>query len=322
MPHGRTGISNLGNTCYINATLQCLSHTVDLTKYYITEKYKYHKDDTKITHLNEEFHSILRNLWGNNKSINVSNFKTLISKYIPFVKGNRQHDAHEFLINFLEKLHESMKYNKSFNITGEIVNSSDKLIYDSCDHYIKTFSKNYSKIVELFYGQLHSIIIIPELEYQSYKFQEFPILELSINECDNIYECFDKYTTIEHEVNYNLEEQNYNTEHASKKMSLWKIPKILIIQLVRFLPTGEKISSHIDFPINDLDLNKYCLDVRSKNNNYSLYGIVNHYGCTGGGHYTAYCKNNGSWYDFNDSNVSPVDDIVTNNAYLLFYKKI
>ena len=33
-------LKNLGNTCYMNASIQCLSHTVDLTKYYITEKYK------------------------------------------------------------------------------------------------------------------------------------------------------------------------------------------------------------------------------------------------------------------------------------------
>lgn len=321
MPYGRTGITNLGNTCYMNASLQCLSHTVNLTKHFITENFKNNQDES-YKDLNDEFHSILRNLWGNNKSINISNFKMLISKHIPFVKGNNQHDAHEFIINFLEKLHESMKHNKDFNITGEIINTSDKLIYDSCEHYINTFSKNYSKIVELFYGQIHSIILIPELEYQSYKFQAFPILELPIEDCNNISECFDKYTTIEHDVNYNLEEQNYNTKHASKKMSLWKLPKILIIQLIRFLPTGEKINSHIDFPVNKLDLSKYCLDVRSKKNTYSLYGVVNHYGCTGGGHYTAYCKNNGDWYEFNDAIVSKVENIITNNAYILFYKKI
>ena len=36
---------------------------------------------------------------------------------------------------------------------------------------------------------------------------------------------------------------------------------------------------------------------------YDLFAVSNHYGGLGGGHYTAYAKNNGKWYDFNDSSV-------------------
>jgi len=45
----------------------------------------------------------------------------------------------------------------------------------------------------------------------------------------------------------------------------------------------------------------------------------------GGGHYTAYCKNfkNNKWYDFDDSTVTEIneEDLVTNAAYVLFYKR-
>ena len=48
---------------------------------------------------------------------------------------------------------------------------------------------------------------------------------------------------------------------------------------------------------------------------YELYGVVNHYGTMGGGHYTAYCKNflNNKWYEFDDSRVSEVSprDVVS-----------
>lgn len=54
---------------------------------------------------------------------------------------------------------------------------------------------------------------------------------------------------------------------------------------------------------------------------YELYAVSNHYGSLGGGHYTAYAKNDGSWYSFNDSSVhkSSPGEVVSREGYLLFY---
>ncbi|MCB0370987.1 MAG: hypothetical protein KDD45_16590 [Bdellovibrionales bacterium] len=56
---------------------------------------------------------------------------------------------------------------------------------------------------------------------------------------------------------------------------------------------------------------------------YELYGVTNHYGGLGGGHYTAYAKNNGKWYDYNDSSVRACSEssIGGSGAYILFYKR-
>ena len=57
---------------------------------------------------------------------------------------------------------------------------------------------------------------------------------------------------------------------------------------------------------------------------YELYGVGNHSGNIDFGHYFAYVKLNGNWYEFNDSIVSKIGRINTNSreVYTLFYKKI
>jgi ubiquitin carboxyl-terminal hydrolase 4/11/15 len=56
---------------------------------------------------------------------------------------------------------------------------------------------------------------------------------------------------------------------------------------------------------------------------YELYAVSNHYGSLGGGHYTAYAKNDGKWFDFNDSSVRGMseDGVQGEGAYILFYKR-
>ena len=40
--NGITGLQNLGNTCFMNSGLQCLSNTKELTDYFLSQEYKSH----------------------------------------------------------------------------------------------------------------------------------------------------------------------------------------------------------------------------------------------------------------------------------------
>lgn len=83
----------------------------------------------------------------------------------------------------------------------------------------------------------------------------------------------------------------------------------------------------MDFPINGLDVRNYVkMDCEAEGINtlYDLYGVTNHFGSLNGGHYTANCRNpDGSWYNFNDSQVSGCGDkgLCASSAYLLFYRR-
>ena len=129
-------------------------------------------------------------------------------------------------------------------------------------------------------------------------------------------------------------------QNTHKKMDIYKLPKILVIQLKRFSKGGgsskyggirsmmssSKNSDLIDFPVQELDMGKYLLDKpEGEDYMYDLYAVSNHMGSLYGGHYTAYCKNsiNDKWYYYNDSSCGPTSksDIVSSSAYVLFYRK-
>eukprot|EP00347_Sterkiella_histriomuscorum_P020920 403335950 len=132
-----------------------------------------------------------------------------------------------------------------------------------------------------------------------------------------------------------------------KKLELYKLPKILIIQLKRFQSKRgagnskqggfmamamaqvlhqEKVSELVDFPVEGLDLRPFIIDDSTDTPiYYDLYAVSNHYGSLNGGHYTAYAFNSmyNKWFEFNDSHVSQAtpQEVVTQGAYLLFYRR-
>ncbi|KAF9563070.1 cysteine proteinase [Agrocybe pediades] len=137
-------------------------------------------------------------------------------------------------------------------------------------------------------------------------------------------------------------------QQATKKFDIWKVPDILVVHLKRFSNNRslrDKIDTHIDFPIEGLDLGNMVgerniakklaaegvdieeLKLGSLDEElvYDLYGVDEHIGGLGGGHYRAYASNHitEKWYHFDDSYVTPAraSDSVNANAYLLFYRR-
>ena len=113
----------------------------------------------------------------------------------------------------------------------------------------------------------------------------------------------------------------------TKKFSIFYVPKLLIICIKRFSKSGygyDKNNILIEFPIENLDMGKYICGPDKAYSKYDLFAVSQHYGGTGGGHYTAVCKNiDGNWYSYNDSSVSltSASSAVSSAAYVLFYRR-
>lgn len=95
---GVVGLRNLGNTCFMNSGLQCISHVYDLTKYFLEDKYV--KDINKENVLGTQgelcmaFAKMLKNLWfSSDNSFSPTQVKRAIGKFQPMFSGYDQHDS-------------------------------------------------------------------------------------------------------------------------------------------------------------------------------------------------------------------------------------
>ena len=170
---------------------------------------------------------------------------------------------------------------------------------------------------------------------------DFSKENINFNECKNTYEIkskegklnleklLDYFCTREHLDKGNEWRCGKCNKHveATKNFSIFYVPRLLIICLSRFSKRGygySKNDEYIDFPLENLDMGKYICGPDKENSKYDLFAVSQHFGGTGGGHYTAVCRNmDGKWYDYNDSSCSPdsSSNVVSSSAYVLFYRR-
>ena len=131
-------------------------------------------------------------------------------------------------------------------------------------------------------------------------------------------------------------------KQAVKTMTIWRLPRVLVFHLKRFLCMkskskfhsfqnyNEKLDTLVKSPMEGLTMYEY-MDKESPfreeagNFEYRMFGTVNHMGTLNSGHYVAYAKGGpkDEWMCFNDSHVSGVDakSVVSDKNYILFYIK-
>ncbi|KAL4090510.1 hypothetical protein QTP88_025329 [Uroleucon formosanum] len=318
---GLRGLQNLGNTCYMNSILQCLSSTEDLVKYFINiyDKFINYKSRTKGL-VAKEFSNVIKNLWSQSgRSFQCQQFKDTIGEYKDMFKHYDQQDSHEFLTILLDWLHDDLNQPEDNRI---ILGASKETGEEDWGNWTKA---NNSIIQQLFYGQQKSTVSCDTCFEKSVTFEPFLSLSLPLpsegNKC-TLSDCLQLYLNGESICGWHCPKCKRSRD-ATKKLDIMRLPPYLIIHLKRFSSNGYKKNSNVEFPKMNLDMSNFINGLEHRNWKYCLYGVSNHSGSLDGGHYTASCLKNSlnKWYKFDDVRVYEIDSstICSSEAYILFY---
>jgi ubiquitin carboxyl-terminal hydrolase 2/21 len=332
---GLTGLANLGNTCFINSTLQCLSHSYELNEFLESKRYKLNIEKNKYDCLIlKEWNDLRELMWSENCKINPKGFIVNVHKVAEqkgrmIFTGYTQNDLPEFLLFLIDSFHESIKRSVNIKIEGRVLNESDKIAKKCYEMMKNMYEKEYSEILRMFYGIHVSRIKDLNGKILSEKPEPYFLVSLPIpekNKSPSIYDCFNEYSKNERLEGENkwYDEETKEKKEVDKSIEFFSLPEILVIDFKRFNNSLRKNQVLIDYPLEDLDLSKYVIGYNKEDYKYDLYGICNHSGSVMGGHYTSYVKNeNGKWYHFNDLSVSEIvkEKLVSPKAYCLFYRK-
>lgn len=344
---GLVGLQNLGFTCYGNAALQSLRHVQRLCWIFTKGRFDtlFKKDAQGKLLLQQRvaisFADVLEQQDNGVKGgvLRPAGFWKMVRDSIEDTvyeqfRISAPHDAHEFIMYMLETLHESL----AMEVDMQIVKKNPKTEEEkrqvlALETWKQSFTKEYSPLVDLFYGLFHVQIICKNCNSVSHKWETFNTIKVSVpkntDTVPNLLDLMTKEFEGEEIEGYHCEKCSPTRTTAQKLISLWRLPQTLILCMKRFSYDGRKIHTKIQAPWSSALELKTLFSKESPEKDgmtsYSLRSIVDHHGGSGGGHYTAQCKDklDDKWHVYDDESVHSIKEpTLGESTYVLFYEKL
>lgn len=339
LPGGLNGLANIANTCYINTCVQCLGFCGEFLSFVLNEE----NDECK--HLTRgdllfELREIYDGLWVKDTGLIPSRFLKILEGHLDFLRLGEQNDIQEFLTIFIDKMNSSIAKDittKRQNIGEEqtyFKNASLEKLKKKCDVAWKnSIGKEYSTLVDTFYGQLIVQIVCGNCDKIHHNIEPFSSLLLPISSATehdselNLETCL---THLFHDETLNIDENTVwkcdgcqTCSKSIKTTKIWRFPRILTVCMKRFTYDGKKNNKVVEIS-ERLDISNFGI-YTSENNKatYELSSVACHTGSHHRGHYYALCKHikNGFWYKIDDTRITKIGELkkMTQDFYMGFY---
>ncbi|EED23362.1 ubiquitin C-terminal hydrolase, putative [Talaromyces stipitatus ATCC 10500] len=273
----RTGLTNFGVTCYMNSTLQCLSSTVIMSKFFIDDRFRYYvqknwKGSQGV--MPGLYANLIRSLWKNDVEVIIpTSFRNFCGRLNREWAIDRQQDAKEFFDFVVDCLHEDLNINwqrtqlRPLTFEEEMqrermpVPKVSKIEWDRYCHREESF------ISSLFAGQHASRLKCTTCKRTSTTYEAFYSISVEIPHTGtgDIYQCLQSYCQEEMLSGDEVWKCPYcKCERvATKQIIITRAPQILVIHLKRFsaskTQSARKIHTPVDFPLHGLRMDNFVI---------------------------------------------------------------
>uniref|UniRef100_UPI00292A5DD8 Ubiquitin carboxyl-terminal hydrolase 11,Response regulator FrzS n=1 Tax=Homo sapiens TaxID=9606 RepID=UPI00292A5DD8 len=182
---GICGLTNLGNTSFMNSALQCLSNVPQLTEYFLNncylEELNFRNPLGMKGEIAEAYADLVKQAWsGHHRSIVPHVFKNKVGHFASQFLGYQQHDSQELLSFLLDGLHEDLnrvKKKEYVELCDAAGRPDQEVAQEAWQNHKR---RNDSVIVDTFHGLFKSTLVCPDCGNVSVTFDPFCYLSVPL----------------------------------------------------------------------------------------------------------------------------------------------